>query len=80
MPEPEQTLNEVSSQLPMGGNDAMSSMKPNPNESAAKNGEEGSSLVSNDFHYSTLDMLCNPLRVPLGYETWSPLEIAIFEA
>lgn len=78
--EPTQSLNEVSAQLPAIGNDLLAGSGPISGEGAAKTSEEGSSLVSNDFHYSTLDMLCNPLRVPLGYETWSPLEIAIFEA
>ena len=62
------------------GHELLTSKSLNPVEGVTKAKEEGSSLVSNDFHYSTLDMLCNPLRVPLGFETWSPLEIAIFEA
>lgn len=32
-----------------------------------------------DFHYTTLDVLWNPLRVSHVFEDWSPREIAIFE-
>jgi esterase/lipase superfamily enzyme len=32
-----------------------------------------------DFHFSTLDMLTNPLREPEPFELWSPREVALFE-
>lgn len=78
-PEPQETLNEVASRMSGSGNELLTSRSPHPAEGMAKNKEENSSLVSSDFHYSTLDMLCNPLRVPMAFEMWSPYEIAIFE-
>ena len=41
--------------------------------------EYRSAVRSNNFQYSTLDVLCNPLRTPHVFENWSPREIAIFE-
>ena len=38
-----------------------------------------SAVRSNNFQYSTLDVLCNPLRASHVFEDWSPREIAIFE-
>jgi hypothetical protein len=38
-----------------------------------------SAIRSNNFEYSTLDVLCNPLRASHVFEDWSPREIAIFE-
>lgn len=41
--------------------------------------EYRSAIRSNNFQYSTLDVLCNPLRSAHVFENWSPREIAIFE-
>ena len=35
---------------------------------------------SNKFHFTSLDLLLNPLRTPLPFEKWNPYEIALFES
>lgn len=37
-------------------------------------------LEYDKLEYSTLDQLCNPLRKPNPLDSWSPKEIALFEA
>lgn len=73
------TLNEVSSRISNNQNGLpIESDKPQSLVESRLTDEE-SNVISNDFHYSTLDVLWNPLRVPHVFENWSPREIAIFE-
>jgi len=57
LPEPKETLNEVSSRFSNNQNELLTSKKSYQMERESGESEIGSSLVSNDFHYSTLDML-----------------------
>lgn len=40
---------------------------------------DDSSKTINNFKFSSLDLLLNPLRQKFVFESWSPLEIALFE-
>lgn len=77
--EPKETLNELASRISNNQNGILMAKAPQLASKRRRNTNEGQSLVSNDFHYSTLDMLWNPLRVAHVFENWSPREIAIFE-
>ena len=55
--EPKETLNEVSSRIMNNHNELLTSKKSYQMEKESGRSEMDSSLVSNDFHYSTLDML-----------------------
>ena len=56
-PEPAETLNEVSSRLSNNKNEHLTSKKDNQVDRESGRSEISSALVSNDFQYSTLDML-----------------------
>ena len=78
--QPHQTLNQVSSLL--SNSQKRVQMETEPRSVGNQNKQEGDmdDMSSNDFHYMTLDVLANPLRVPHVFENWSPREIAIFES
>lgn len=73
------SLNEVSSRLCSNQNGLLMPTEQQQVADGSSSTEEGGNTGSNDFHYSTLDVLCNPLRLPHVFENWSPREIAIFE-
>lgn len=74
------TLNDLSLKLNSGTQEAGGVSNDTNNQLSGQN-ESPEGLQSNcNFYYSTLDMLCNPIRVSQVFENWSPREIAIFES
>lgn len=73
------SLNEVSSRLSRDQNGNIGGSVNDDTYHKIKSSESVSSTLFDDFYYSTLDVLWNPLRIPHVFENWSPREIAIFE-
>lgn len=76
---PAQTLNQLSSQLSSAQKKTQAGPDARGISNTSRATDEADELAPNHFHYLTLDVLSNPLRVPHVFENWSPREIAIFE-
>ena len=50
----------------------------NDNSINEKNSVNNSNNIDNNFKFTSLDLLINPLRKTFPWETWSPYEIALF--
>ena len=50
----------------------------NDHSSTEANATNNSHNVDNNFQFTSLDLLINPLRKSFPWETWSPYEIALF--
>ena len=77
--QPRSSLNEVSALISNNQNGLSMDSSGGVATIESRQPEYRSAIRSNNFQYSTLDVLCNPLRNSHVFENWSPREIAIFE-
>jgi hypothetical protein len=77
--QPRPSLNELSALISSNQNGLTLDSSGGMATIESRQPEYRSAVHSNNFQYSTLDVLCNPLRTPHVFENWSPREIAIFE-